>query len=44
MKHLLQVFKKLAKKYRLLTKKRDNVTIYIEDLANVLQINLTMTK
>jgi hypothetical protein len=44
MKHLLQVLRKLAKKYRLSTKKRDNVTIYIEDLAGVLQTNLTTTK
>jgi hypothetical protein len=36
MKCLLQVFKKLAKKYCLLTKKRDNIAIYIEDLASVL--------
>ena len=44
MKHLLQVLRKLAKKYRLSTKKRDNVAIYIEDLVSVLQINLTITK
>ena len=44
MKHLLQVLKKLAKKYRLSTKKRDNVAMYIEDLAGVLQTNLTTTK
>ncbi|KAH0563164.1 hypothetical protein GP486_002272 [Trichoglossum hirsutum] len=31
-------------KYRLSTKKRDNVAMYIEDLAGVLQTNLTTTK
>ena len=36
--------KKLAKKYRLSTKKRDSVAMYIEDLAGVLQTNLTTTK
>jgi hypothetical protein len=36
MKYLSQVFKKLAKKYCLSTKKRDNVAIYIEDLVGVL--------
>jgi hypothetical protein len=36
MKYLLQVLKKLIKKYYLLTKKRDNVTIYIKDLVSVL--------
>jgi len=41
---LSQVFKKLAKKYYLLTKKRDNVVIYIEDLASVLQTNLITIK
>lgn len=44
MKHLLQALRKLAKKYRLSTKKRDNVAMYIEDLAGVLQTNLTTTK
>ena len=44
MKHLSQVLKKLAKKYRLSTKKRDNVAMYIEDLAGVLQTNLTTIK
>jgi len=33
---LSQVLKKLAKKYYLLTKKRNNIVIYIKDLANVL--------
>jgi hypothetical protein len=33
---LSQVLRKLAKKYRLSMKKRDNVIIYIEDLAGVL--------
>jgi hypothetical protein len=41
---LSQVLKKLAKKYCLLTKKRDNTAMYIEDLAGVLQTNLTTTK
>jgi hypothetical protein len=41
---LSQVLRKLAKKYRLSTKKRDNVAMYIEDLAGVLQTNLTTTK
>jgi hypothetical protein len=36
MKYLLQVLKKLAKKYRLLTKKRNNVAMYIKDLVGVL--------
>jgi len=36
MKYLSQVLKKLAKKYGLSMKKRDNVAMYIEDLAGVL--------
>ena len=44
MKHVSQVLKKLAKKYRLSTKKRDNIAMYIENLAGVLQTNLITTK
>ncbi|KAF8855964.1 C2H2 finger domain protein [Acephala macrosclerotiorum] len=43
-RHMHRVLRKLAKKYRLSTKKRDNVAMYIEDLAGVLQTNLTTTK
>jgi hypothetical protein len=42
--NLSQVLKKLAKKYCLSTKKRDNVAMYIENLADVLQTNLTTMK
>ncbi|KAH7306158.1 C2H2 finger domain protein [Rhexocercosporidium sp. MPI-PUGE-AT-0058] len=43
-RHMHRALRKLAKKYRLSTKKRDNVAMYIEDLASVLQTNLTTTK
>ncbi|TAQ84190.1 hypothetical protein B7494_g7492 [Chlorociboria aeruginascens] len=43
-RYIYQVLRKLAKKYRLTTRKRDNTTMYIEDLAGVLQTNLTTTK
>ncbi|KAH8663686.1 hypothetical protein BGZ60DRAFT_565713 [Tricladium varicosporioides] len=43
-RYMHRVLRKLAKKYRLTTKKRDNVAMYIEDLAGVLQTNLTTTK
>jgi len=43
-RHMHRVLRKLAKKYGLSTKKRDNVAMYIEDLAGVLQTNLTTTK
>jgi len=35
-RHMHRVLKKLAKKYGLSMKKRDNVAMYIEDLAGVL--------
>jgi hypothetical protein len=44
MRCLLQVLRKLAKKYRLLIKKCNNIAIYIEDLASILQTNLTTIK
>ncbi|CZR69582.1 uncharacterized protein PAC_19482 [Phialocephala subalpina] len=43
-RHMHRVLRKLAKKYRLTTKRRDNTAMYIEDLAGVLQTNLTTTK
>ncbi|KAE8441375.1 hypothetical protein EG329_005002 [Mollisiaceae sp. DMI_Dod_QoI] len=43
-RYMHRALRKLAKKYRLSTKKRDNVAIYIEDLTGVLQTNLTTTK
>jgi hypothetical protein len=40
----LQVLRKLAKKHRLTKGKREKTVMYIEDLAGVLQTNLTTTK
>ena len=39
-----QVLRKLAKKHRLSTKKREKTAMYVEDLAEYLQTNLTTTK
>lgn len=40
----LQVLRKLAKRYRLTTKKREKTATYVEDLAEYLQTTLTTTK
>jgi len=39
-----QVLRKLAKKHGLTKEKREKTAMYIEDLAGVLQTNLTTTK
>ncbi|KAH8787515.1 C2H2 finger domain protein [Hyaloscypha sp. PMI_1271] len=39
-----RVLRKLAKKYHLSTKKREKTAMYVEDLAEYLQTNLTTTK
>jgi hypothetical protein len=40
----IQVLRKLAKKHGPMKEKREKTAMYVEDLAGVLQTNLTTTK
>lgn len=43
-RHMHRVLRKLAKKYKLTRKKREKTAMYVEDLAEYLQTNLTTMK